>query len=129
MDEKNSTETRLSLIEVGVSSAAKSIDEISSKIDSLATLMNNHIVAINRIPELEKKAETTDKDILDIKLKMATMEGKAAEQKDWLGRAGVLLTILLTISMAIFGYFINLNDSNIAKLKERIELLLPSNNH
>lgn len=129
MDEKNSTETRLSLIEVGVSSAAKSIDEISAKIDSLATLMNNHIVAINRIPELERKAEATDKDILDIKLKMATMEGKAAEQKDWLGRAGVLLTILLTISMAIFGYFINLNDSNIAKLKERIELLLPSNNH
>ena len=125
MDEKNSTETRLSLIEVGVSSAAKSIDEISAKIDSLATLMNTHIVAINRIPELEQKAETTDKDILDIKLKMATMEGKAAEQKDWLGRAGVLLTILLTISMAIFGYFINLNDSNIAKLKERTELLLP----
>lgn len=126
MDEKNSTETRLSLIEVGVSSAAKSIDEISAKIDSLATLMNNHIVAINRIPELEKKAETTDKDILDIKLKMATMEGKAAEQKDWLGRAGFLLTILLTISMAIFGYFINMNDSNIAKLKERVELILPS---
>lgn len=126
MDEKNSTETRLSLIEVGVSSAAKSIDEISAKIDSLATLMNNHIVAINRIPELEKKAETTDKDILDIKLKMATMEGKAAEQKDWLGRAGVLLTILLTISMSIFGYFINLNDSNIAKLKERIEIAFPS---
>lgn len=126
MDEKNNTETRLSLIEVGVSSAAKSIDEISAKIDSLATLMNNHIVAINRIPELEKKAETTDKDILDIKLKMATMEGKAAEQKDWLGRAGVLLTILLTISMAIFGYFINLNDSNIAKLKERIEIAFPS---
>ena len=68
MDEKNSTETRLSLIEVGVSSAAKSIDEISAKIDSLATLMNTHIVAINRIPELEKKAEITDKDILDIKL-------------------------------------------------------------
>ena len=86
MDEKNSTETRLSLIEVGVSSAAKSIDEISAKIDSLTTLMNNHIVAINRIPELEKKAKTTDKDILDIKLKMATMEGKAAEQKDWLGK-------------------------------------------
>lgn len=126
MEEKNSTETRLSLIEVGVSSAAKSIDEISAKIDSLATLMNNHIVAINRIPELEKKAEVTDKDILDIKLKMATMEGKAAEQKDWLGRAGVLLTILLTISMAIFGYFININDSNIAKLKERVELILPS---
>ena len=126
MDEKNSTETRLSLIEVGVSSAAKSIDEISAKIDSLATLMNNHIVAINRIPELEKKAEATDKDILDIKLKMATMEGKAAEQKDWLGRAGVLLSVLLTISMAIFGYFINLNDSNIAKLKERIEIAFPS---
>ena len=126
MDEKNSTETRLSLIEVGVSSAAKSIDEISAKIDSLATLMNTHIVAINRIPELEKKAETTDKDILDIKLKMATMEGKAAEQKDWLGRAGVLLSVLLTISMAIFGYFINLNDSNIAKLKERIEIAFPS---
>lgn len=126
MDEKNSTETRLSLIEVGVSSAAKSIDEISAKIDSLTTLMNNHIVAINRIPELEKKAEITDKDILDIKLKIATMEGKAAEQKDWLGRAGVLLTILLTISLAIFGYFINLNDSNIAKLKERVEFILPS---
>ena len=126
MDEKNSTETRLSLIEVGVSSAAKSIDEISAKIDSLATLMNTHIVAINRIPELEKKAEITDKDILDIKLKMATMEGKAAEQKDWLGRAGVLLSVLLTISMAIFGYFINLNDSNIAKLKERIEIAFPS---
>ena len=122
MDEKNNTETRLSLIEVGVSSAAKSIDEISAKIDSLTTLMNNHIVAINRIPELEKKAETTDKDILDIKLKMATMEGKAAEQEGWLGRAGVLLTILLTISMAVFGYFINLNDSNIAKLKERVEI-------
>ena len=122
MDEKDSTETRLSLIEVGVSSAAKSIDEISSKIDTLSTLLNTHVVTINRIPDIEKRTERTENDILDVQLKIATMEGKAAEQKDWLGRAGVLLTILLTITMAILGYFINVNDNNIAKLNEHVEL-------
>ena len=116
------TETRLSLIEVGVSSAAKSIDEISAKIDTLSTLLNTHVVTINRIPEIEKRAEKTEKDILDVELKIATMEGKTAEQKDWLGRAGILLPILLTIAMAIFGYFINVNDNNIAKLSERVEV-------
>lgn len=116
------TETRLSLIEVGVSSAAKSIDEISAKIDTLSTLLNTHVVTINRIPDIEKRAEKTEKDILDVQLKIATMEGKTAEQKDWLGRAGILLSILLTIAMAIFGYFINVNDNNIAKLSERVEV-------
>ena len=117
-----STETRLSLIEVGVSSAAKSIDEISSKIDTLSTLLNTHIVTINRIPDIEKRTEKAEKDALDVQLKIAAMEGKAAEQKDWLGRAGILLSILLTIAMAIFGYFINVNDNNIAKLSERVEV-------
>ena len=121
MDEKNSTETRLSLIEVGVSSAAKSIDEISSKIDTLSTLLNTHVVTINRIPDIEKRTERTENEILDVQLKIATMEGKAAEQKDWLGRAGIVLSILLTVAMAILGYFINMNDNNIAKLSERVE--------
>lgn len=116
------TETRLSLIEVGVSSAAKSIDEISAKIDTLSTLLNNHVVTLNRIPDIEKRTERTEKDILDVQLKIATVEGKTAEQKDWLGRAGILLSILLTIAMAIFGYFINVNDNNIAKLSERVEV-------
>ena len=116
------TETRLSLIEVGVSSAAKSIDEISAKIDTLSTLLNTHVVTLNRIPDIEKRTERTEKGILDVELKIATMEGKTAEQKDWLGRAGILLPILLTIAMAIFGYFINVNDNNIAKLSERVEV-------
>jgi hypothetical protein len=116
------TETRLSLIEVGVSSAAKSIDEISAKIDTLSTLLNTHVVTLNRIPDIEKRTERTEKDILDVELKIATMEGKTAEQKDWLGRAGILLSILLTIAMAVFGYFINVNDNNIAKLSERVEV-------
>ena len=116
------TETRLSLIEVGVSSAAKSIDEISAKIDTLSTLLNNHVVTLNRIPDIEKRTERTEKDILDVQLKIATVEGKTAEQKDWLGRAGILLSILLTIAMAIFGYFINVNDNKIAKLSERVEV-------
>jgi len=116
------TETRLSLIEVGVSSAAKSIDEISAKIDTLSTLLNTHVVTINRIPEIEKRAEKTEKDILDVQLKIATMEGKTEEQKDWLGRAGILLSILLTVAMAILGYFVNVNDNNIAKLSERVEV-------
>lgn len=120
-DGRASTETRLSLIEVGVSSAAKSIDEISSKIDTLSTLLNTHVVTINRIPDIEKRTERTEKDVLDVQLKIATMEGKAAEQKDWLGRAGILLSIFLTVAMAIFGYFINVNDNNIAKLSERVE--------
>ena len=121
-DGRASTETRLSLIEVGVSSAAKSIDEISAKIDTLSTLLNTHVVTINRIPDIEKRTERTEKDILDVQLKIATMEGKTAEQKDWLGRAGILLSILLTIAMAVFGYFINVNDNNIAKLSERVEV-------
>ena len=121
-DGRASTETRLSLIEVGVSSAAKSIDEISSKIDTLSTLLNTHVVTINRIPDIEKRTESTEKDVLDVQLKIATMEGKAAEQKDWLGRAGIVLSILLTVAMAILGYFINMNDNNIAKLSERVEL-------
>lgn len=121
-DGRASTETRLSLIEVGVSSAAKSIDEISSKIDTLSTLLNTHVVTINRIPDIEKRIERTENDILDVQLKIATMEGKAAEQKDWLGRAGIVLSILLTVAMAILGYFINMNDNNIAKLRERVEL-------
>lgn len=121
-DGRASTETRLSLIEVGVSSAAKSIDEISSKIDTLSTLLNTHVVTINRIPDIEKRTERTEKDVLDVQLKIATMEGKAAEQEDWLRRAGILLSILLTIAMAIFGYFINVNDNNIAKLSERVEV-------
>ena len=116
------TETRLSLIEVGVSSAAKSIDEISAKIDTLSTLLNTHVVTLNRIPDIEKRTERTEKGILDVELKIATMEGKTAEQKDWLGRAGILLSILLTIAMAVFGYFINVNDNNIAKLSERVEV-------
>ena len=116
------TETRLSLIEVGVSSAAKSIDEISAKIDTLSTLLNNHVVTLNRIPDIEKRTERTEKDILDVQLKIATVEGKTAEQKDWLGRAGILLSILLTIAMAIFGYLINVNDNKIAKLSERVEV-------
>ena len=121
-DGRASTETRLSLIEVGVSSAAKSIDEISSKIDTLSTLLNTHVVTINRIPDIEKRTESTEKDVLDVQLKIATMEGKAAEQKDWLGRVGIVLSILLTVAMAILGYFINMNDNNIAKLSERVEL-------
>ena len=121
-DGRASTETRLSLIEVGVSSAARSIDEISAKIDTLSTLLNTHVVTINRIPDIEKRTEKTEKDVLDVQLKIATMEGKTAEQKDWLGRAGILLSILLTIAMAIFGYFINVNDNNIAKLSERVEV-------
>lgn len=121
-DGRASTETRLSLIEVGVSSAAKSIDEISAKIDTLSTLLNTHVVTLNRIPDIEKRTERTEKDILDVQLKIATMEGKTAEQKDWLGRAGILLSILLTIAMAVFGYFINVNDNNIAKLSERVEV-------
>ena len=121
-DGRASTETRWSLSEVGVSSAEKSIDEISAKIDTLSTLLNTHVVTINRIPDIEKRTERTEKDILDVQLKIATMEGKTAEQKDWLGRAGILLSILLTIAMAIFGYFINVNDNNIAKLSERVEV-------